>query len=270
MVLDKLHNFDSNLVKRIITLIILIPIYSFCIVSDSFFSFLIIIVSSLFLSFEWYKITQSNYSILNNFFFSTIILINIILSIFLTLTFSILLTIFLTIFFHNKLIFKKLKFHDTKWLFYGFLFISIPIIFFIKIKEVDNGNIYLFWLFIIIIATDISSYLFGNLIKGPKIFPIISPSKTYSGTLIGIIVGIFFGTIFAYNFFNISNIPLIIFFTLIIVFFGICGDLFISLVKRNFKIKDSGNILPGHGGILDRYDSISFGIIILFFITFFL
>ena len=66
---------------------------------------------------------------------------------------------------------------------------------------------------------------------------------------------------------SLTNFPLIS--TILISISGLFGDLFISKIKRNFKVKDSGKILPGHGGFLDRYDSISFGLIALFFIQYF-
>ena len=123
---------------------------------------------------------------------------------------------------------------------------------------------------VIICSTDIFSYIFGKLIKGLKIFPKLSPSKTYSGTFLGIIIGTFFGILFSLHYLNLENKYLIFFFPLLISISGLFGDLFISKVKRTFKIKNSGRILPGHGGLLDRYDSISFGLIALFFIQYFL
>ncbi len=125
------------------------------------------------------------------------------------------------------------------------------------------------WTFIIIITTDIFSYVFGQLIKGPKIFPALSPFKTYSGTFLGIIIGSFFGIFYSLNYLYLDNKLFIIIFSIIISISGLFGDLFISKIKRNFKVKDSGKILPGHGGFLDRYDSISFGLIALFFIQYF-
>ena len=125
------------------------------------------------------------------------------------------------------------------------------------------------WLFLIICSTDIFSYIFGNIIKGPKIFPNLSPYKTYSGTILGLIIGSSLGVFFSFIYLNL-DIKYLIFFSILISFSGLLGDLFISKIKRNFKIKDSSKILPGHGGFLDRYDSISFGLIVLFFIQYFL
>ena len=76
------------------------------------------------------------------------------------------------------------------------------------LEFIENGNYILLWLLFIICATDISSYILGNLIKGPKIFPILSPSKTYSGTFLGLFFGTLFGFFFAYNYLNFDkNLP---------------------------------------------------------------
>ena len=142
-------------------------------------------------------------------------------------------------------------------------------IIFLKLKEIDNGHYILLWSLIIICTTDIFSYISGKLIKGPKIFPILSPSKTYTGTFLEIIIGTIFGIFFSLNYLDFDNIYIIIFFSLMISVSGFFGDLFISKIKRIFQIKDTGTILPGHGGLLDRFDSISFGFIALFFIQYF-
>ena len=122
------------------------------------------------------------------------------------------------------------------WLFYGFIYITIPLIIFLQIKKIDNGNYILLWVLIIICITDIFSYIFGNLIKGPKIFPNLSPSKTYSGTFLGIIVGSFFGVIYSLNYLNLDNKYILILFSVLISLSGLFGDLFMSKIKRNFHI----------------------------------
>jgi len=126
----------------------------------------------------------------------------------------------------------------------------------------------LFFLFIILICifTDIGGYIFGKVFKGPKLTK-ISPNKTYSGViggfLISLSVGLFFlqytNTDFLGN--NSSKIlPAILFISLI----SQLGDLIISYFKRKAKLKDTGNILPGHGGLLDRIDGMIFVIPIIF------
>ena len=81
---------------------------------------------------------------------------------------------------------------------------------------------------------------------------------------------VFFGVIYSLNYLNLDNKYILILFSVVISLSGQFGDLFMSKIKRNFHVKDSGSILPGHGVFLDRYDSISFGLIAIFFIQYFL
>ena len=130
----------------------------------------------------------------------------------------------------------------------------------------------LFFLFIILICifTDIGGYVFGKVLKGPKLTK-ISPNKTYSGVfgsfLISLSAGLFFlqytNTDFLGN--DSSKIlPAILFISLI----SQLGDLIISYFKRKAKLKNTGNILPGHGGLLDRIDGMIFVIPIIFILIF--
>lgn len=118
------------------------------------------------------------------------------------------------------------------------------------------------YLFLITTLTDTYAHLSGSLVGRHKLAPKISPNKTWEGAIIG---GIF-GTLCAATFYYIvidSNVSvlLLLMITLILSSLGQLGDLFFSAVKRNHDIKDFSNIMPGHGGVLDRLDSIIFVII---------
>ena len=108
----------------------------------------------------------------------------------------------------------------------------------------------------ICILSDIGGYFFGKIFKGKKLTK-ISPNKTYSGTAGSFILFFIFYIIYSYS---ISFIDFKIIFMITFITSLICqlGDLFISYLKRKAKIKDTGNILPGHGGLLDRIDGILF------------
>ena len=118
----------------------------------------------------------------------------------------------------------------------------------------------LLFLLLICVSTDIGGYTVGKLVGGKKLNK-ISPNKTYSGALGSFFFAILFGLLFIYiqkniSFFEINNIFVI----LIISLISQLGDLAISFLKRKAKIKDTGTILPGHGGILDRIDGILFAL----------
>jgi len=141
-------------------------------------------------------------------------------------------------------------------LFTIFIFIYFTIFFyfsnFIQLK------IILFALLFGCIASDIGGYIFGKIIKGPKISK-ISPNKTLAGSFGSLILCSVTFTISIFFFTNTSSL-LIMTTGLVTSVFCQLGDLFFSYLKRKAKKKDTGNILPGHGGILDRIDGILLGI----------
>ena len=114
----------------------------------------------------------------------------------------------------------------------------------------------------ICISTDVGGYVFGKIFKGPKLTR-ISPNKTYSGLIGSFILSIFVTIIFFKEYADLERIILISF---IISIISQIGDLFISYLKRKAKVKDTGKILPGHGGILDRLDGLIFALPLGFFI----
>ena len=162
---------------------------------------------------------------------------------------------FITIFEWYKIIPKKIIFYI------GLIFIILSFFATYKISY-DFNNEYFIFLFIagICVATDIGGFIFGKLIKGPKLTK-ISPNKTYAG-----MIGSFLLTIlFIYYFSKYISLQNSHQFSLKIFFFSISvsavsqlGDIIISYFKRISKIKDTGKIIPGHGGILDRIDGMLF------------
>lgn len=115
------------------------------------------------------------------------------------------------------------------------------------------------FLFLITIITDSYAYFVGRLIGKNKLLEVISPNKTWEGTIGGSLVGTFVCTVFYMTVINpdVSIFPIsltVLFLSLV----GQFGDLFFSAIKRTYKVKDFSNIMPGHGGVLDRLDSIIF------------
>ena len=141
-----------------------------------------------------------------------------------------------------------------------FLFCSFLSAYAIRNLYKDDINIGLYFfllIFLISISSDIGGYTFGKIFKGPKLTK-ISPNKTYSGALGGFIFT--WITIYLYSYFNIyfSFSLKIIVYSLILSGINQIGDLIISFFKRKSNIKNTGSIIPGHGGILDRIDGMIF------------
>jgi len=137
-----------------------------------------------------------------------------------------------------------------KWRWIGFFYIAIPLYCAVSIRILDNEI--LFWMFAIIWATDIFAFFAGRSLGGVKIAPAISPNKTWSGLIGGVVASMGIGIISAMIFPGS-----IIFFLIISVLISIVeqiSDLVESKFKRIFGVKDSGDIIPGHGGVLDRLD----------------
>jgi len=146
----------------------------------------------------------------------------------------------------------------------GIIFLVFSFFTVYSIKTSNTSDSFFIFIFIIsiCISTDIGGYIFGNIFKGPKLTK-ISPKKTYSG-VVGSYILSFLTTFFLTTYSN-SLISTDIFFNryLIIATFFIStssqlGDIFISYLKRRSNIKDTGRIIPGHGGVLDRIDGMIF------------
>ena len=155
------------------------------------------------------------------------------------------------IFKRNK---KNLFIFFNLFILYICLFAS-QIYFFLSGDFENKQNVFLFILSICIF-TDTGGYIFGKIFKGKKLTS-ISPNKTYAGMIGSFICSLIVCILFI-KFFNFSTHLII--FTLLISLISQLGDLFISYLKRKANIKDTGNFLPGHGGLLDRLDGIIFAI----------
>jgi len=161
----------------------------------------------------------------------------------------------------NKINFKFIMLNIITFCYIFFIFCNLSY----EIHRLESP-IFFLYLISICFCTDIGGYVFGKIIGGKKLSK-ISPNKTISGT-----IGSFFFSIIPLIFLqNINYIDLEfnstnIIFCLLISLISQLGDLFISFIKRKAKIKDTGNLLPGHGGILDRVDGIIFAVPFSYFL----
>jgi len=155
----------------------------------------------------------------------------------------------------NKNIFFK---NLSKFFIFIYLLLFMKIIVDEFLQNQPNISWNLIFVISICILSDIGGFIFGKFFKGKKLTK-ISPNKTYSGMIGSFILSITFCVIYSYTI-SFVDFKTIFLLTILISFICQIGDLFISFLKRKAKIKDTGNILPGHGGVLDRIDGILFAL----------
>lgn len=141
------------------------------------------------------------------------------------------------------------------WFILGSLYLLVPSMLMLLIRLlVPSGMELMFWLLFCVWATDIGGYFAGISIGGPKIAPKISPNKTWAGLAGAIVCSSLIGYIFSWVYPN-DEFP---YFgaSLFLPIVAQAGDFLESAIKRRFEVKDSGTLIPGHGGVLDRVDGL--------------
>lgn len=140
----------------------------------------------------------------------------------------------------------------------GFLYVPLLLTHLLWLRTLPHGINWIFLMLVIVMSGDTAAYYVGSSIGKRKLYPVVSPNKSVEGA-IGGLGGSFAGTIIArFTFFPELTFGDCVATALVFGALGQVGDLFESLLKRSFGVKDSGVIIPGHGGILDRLDSILF------------
>ena len=152
-----------------------------------------------------------------------------------------------------------LKQTPLKWAGVGLAYIAIPVFSAAWIAVQEDLSIWLLWGFTVVWATDIGAFVFGKIIGGAKLTPRISPNKTWSGFFGGLLSAAGAGGTFAWQFGLYNPFYLALGAALLSVWAQF-GDLVESRIKRQFGAKDSGYLIPGHGGVLDRADGLLFAI----------
>ncbi|GEN55811.1 phosphatidate cytidylyltransferase [Halolactibacillus alkaliphilus] len=167
---------------------------------------------------------------------------------------------------YTVLVKNKFTFEDAGFMIITAIYIGLGFHYFIEAQR--TGLEYIFYAIIVILATDIGAYFSGRYFGKRKLWPEISPNKTIEGALGGIILATVLGVIF-HLIFPVHNSLLIVgLVSMLASAVGQVGDLVESAFKRYYHVKDSGRLLPGHGGILDRFDSWLFVFPFLYLIQF--
>ncbi len=140
----------------------------------------------------------------------------------------------------------------------GMIYLPLLLSFLILIRNQADGMIWIFFTLAVIFAGDTSAYYFGSYLGRHKLCPAVSPGKTIEGSIGGIAANLVVGSVMKLFFFpELSWAPILLLF-IVMGIAGQAGDLFESMLKRSSNVKDSGGLLPGHGGFLDRIDALLF------------
>ena len=198
---------NQELIKRILSSIVLIPVALFFIIKGSFLFIFFISTCFCIISYEWHMMR------------------------------------------------KKKSYYFLGFLFLIFSFVTI---YELRFTNYSIGKDYMWVLIILIVcvATDVGGYIFGKIFKGPKLTK-LSPNKTYAGMFGGYILSLL-ALSFSFQYFKLELSIEWLFFTLLVSSVSQLGDIIVSYFKRLSKIKDTGKIIPGHGGLLDRVDGMIF------------
>ncbi|SDL73185.1 phosphatidate cytidylyltransferase [Sediminibacillus halophilus] len=167
---------------------------------------------------------------------------------------------------YTVLVKNKFTFEDAGFLVLSAIYIGTGFYYFMNAG--DAGVVFIFYGIIVVLATDTGAYFFGRAFGRKKLWPQISPNKTVEGAIGGVLLACVIAVLFHWLFPLPHSLPIIIVVTIIASAAGQIGDLVESAFKRHYDVKDSGKILPGHGGILDRFDSWLFIFPLLHFIHF--
>lgn len=149
-----------------------------------------------------------------------------------------------------------------RWVAAGIVYAGLAIVSLIELRKGTDGFGAVIFVFLVSWATDTAAFLVGRLVGGPRLWRRVSPSKTWSGAIGGLVAGTAFGAIVAISL-DVPPSGWVILAAAVVAVAAQVGDLLESAAKRRFSVKDTGTIIPGHGGVMDRVD----GLIVASFAT---
>ena len=141
------------------------------------------------------------------------------------------------------------------WFSLGIVYVAVPLLAFQWLRGLDEGRALIVWLLLVVWATDIGAFAVGRTLGGPKLWPAVSPNKTWAGGLGGLTAaGLVSAAYVAVT--GTGQLALGLLLAIAASFAAQLGDFFESFVKRRFHRKDTSGLIPGHGGLLDRVDGL--------------
>ncbi len=254
----------SSLIKRAVSSVILAPVTLFLLFLGAPFVNLFAILCGTLLSWEWATMVPNKKNALYAAAYTSSVVVICMMPaefIFLTLAVMAIATVIVAI--------KSKGEEHRALLVLGVPYISLGIGSLVWFYALTN-SLLLIWFVLIVWGVDVGAFIVGTTVKGPKLAPSISPNKTWSGLIGGVCVS----AIVSYVYFvalGINFAPYFAAFAGLLAVIAQCGDLIESKIKRHLNLKDSSNLIPGHGGIFDRVDGLIFAapFAIIGFVVFF-
>ena len=171
--------------------------------------------------------------------------------------------------------YPKYHTHQIMAAFFGLFYVGVMLSFLYQTRMLPNGQFIVWLIFLCSWGCDTSAYCVGVLFGKHKMSPLLSPKKSIEGAVGGVVGSMLFTAIYCFvinKVFNVADFHIVA----LVIFSGIgalismIGDLAASAIKRNFEIKDYGKLIPGHGGVLDRFDSVIITAPIIFFLAYYI
>ena len=142
------------------------------------------------------------------------------------------------------------------WAVSGMAYVGIPMVVLVWMCNADGSSLVLLWMFLVIWASDSAAFVVGRIVRGPLLYPSVSPAKTWAGAIGGLLASIVTGVGTAVMIQQTWTTALVL--SAIVCLAAQSGDLVQSALKRRWQVKDTGSLIPGHGGLMDRLDSLVF------------
>ncbi len=148
--------------------------------------------------------------------------------------------------------------HESRmpWAISGMAYVGIPMVALVWMRNAEGSSLVLLWMFLVIWASDSAAFVVGRIIGGPLLYPSISPAKTWAGAIGGFMASVATGVGTAVMVQQSLMAALVL--SVVICIAAQSGDLVQSALKRRWQVKDTGSLIPGHGGLMDRLDSLVF------------
>ncbi len=156
------------------------------------------------------------------------------------------------------------------WICLGLIYVALLLAHLVPLRLLDDGRQWIFLVLVVIMCCDTCAYVIGSRFGKTKLYPRISPNKSVEGALGGLGGSVIGAVLAKIIFFSALSLPVAVAIGLVLGVVGQVGDLFESMLKRACGVKDSGTLIPGHGGLLDRLDSLLFAFPVVYYIAYFI